>query len=217
MSKMIDRVPDAFELMKYGYFYPWKYPRFTIDSGDAVSITAAQTSTYFSQYTQTAAHQTIEVDLSDIPGSQDWCAIIYRYAFGVSSSPDKLYYQIITYGQHVIPDQFKTGFVAGGYISDANLTIDCPLPPLDDRVEFQFWNTSSPAEDVWGELAVLWYFFPKENLDKVLALALPAIAASIGTGGNGQAPDMGMRLDRIIWLLEYMAKLRVKFERDLEQ
>lgn len=217
MAKSVTRVPDAFELMKYGYFYQWKYPKFTIASSYATTdITAAKTNTYFSQYTQAAPHQTIEIDLSDIPGSQDWCAILYRYAFGVSSSPDKLYYQIITHGQNVIPDQFMTGFVAGGYISDAVLEVDMPMPPIDDTVEFQFWNTSSPAEDVWGEIAALWYFFPKDNLDKVLALTMPSLFASIGTGG-GEVPEMNVQLERIIWLLEYMAKLRVKFEQDLEQ
>ena len=215
MSLTVGFLPDAFELMKYGYFYPWKYPKFTIASASATTdITAAKTNTYFTQYTQASPHQTIEVDLSDIPGSQDWCAIIYQYAFGVSSAPDKLYYQIVTYGQNVIPDQFKTGYVAGGYISDANLEINVPLPPLDDRVEFQFWNTSDPAEDVWGEIAVLWYLFPKENRDKVLALTLKSM---LGVPDEGIEPpaDQSAKLDRIIWLLEYIADLRVKFEQDL--
>ena len=210
MPEVVTRIPDALELMQYGYFYPWKYPRITIDAADAITITAAQTDMYFDRYTATAATESVTVDLADIPGSHDWCALLYHYDFGVTSQPDKVYYQIIEYG-NVLPQQFKTSFVAGGYACD--MEYQAILPPFNDKVTFEFWNVSDPAEDVWAEVRAIFYLFPYENLDKILALSLSSLLG--GEGGEGGEPpaDMSAKFDRIIWLLEYMAKLRVKFER----
>jgi hypothetical protein len=219
MPEVVTRIPDALELMRYGYFYPWKYPVFTIDAADAITITAAQTNTYFDRYTATTPTETVTpLDLSHFEGVTDWCAMICHWHFGYTSRPDKVYFQIIEHGR-ADPQQFKTDYVAGGYVSDSNIETYTILPPFDNSIDLQFWNVSSPAEDVWIDLALTFFLFPKANLQHILDASYASLARAIiaGESPNGTPADnttIVEQLQYIARLLEKIAGTRVQFEKD---
>lgn len=222
MPEVITRIPDALEMMKYGYFQTWKYPQITIAAADAVTITAAQTNTYLDRYTAIPPTEEVTpINLNHFFGSGDWCGMICHWSFEGSSRPDKVYFQVIDHGS-VFAGQFKTDFVAGGYVSDSNIESYTILPPFDDSVDLQFWNaTGAAAEDVWIDIALTFFLFPKENLEAVMSLSYANLFRSLGTKLDTVAELLGglpsesniSTLQEIKELLAEMAGRNVKFER----
>jgi len=218
MPEVVTRIPDALELMQYGYFYPWKYPLITIDAADAITISAAQTNTYFERYTATTATESVTpLDLTHFEGVADWCAMICHWHFGYTSRPDKVYFQIIERGK--LANQFKTDYVAGGYVSDSNIETYAILPPFDNSVKIEFWNVSDPPEDVWVDIALTFFLFPKENLPRIQAMSYGALTSAIIAGGmpNGEPTDVSAIIAQLKYtnqLLEKISGTRIQFERD---
>lgn len=113
-----------------------------------------------------------------LPVPKNWGMVIERFNWGETSRPNKLYYEIWNWGTVISPQQ-QEGFHCGSMILDANLDNRSTHPVASNKCEVRLWNCSSPAVDVWYEVAIWFYKFPMVHLDKIMAMSLYELLGDI--------------------------------------